>query len=42
MHIQRPQGFGIGRGQTVVGGSWVDSASGDRREIFDPNDESIR
>jgi lactaldehyde dehydrogenase/glycolaldehyde dehydrogenase len=42
LHIQRPQDFGIGRDQIFVGGSWVDAASGDRREIFDPKDESIR
>ena len=40
MLIQRPQDFGIGRGQIFVGGSWVDSAGSDRREIFDPKDES--
>ncbi|HEY4250729.1 MAG TPA: aldehyde dehydrogenase family protein [Roseomonas sp.] len=40
MNVQTPQDFGIGRGQIFVGGSWVDSASRDRREIFNPADES--
>ena len=40
MLIQTPKDFGIGRGQIFVGGSWVDSASTDRREIFNPKDES--
>ncbi len=40
MLIQTPKDFGIGRGQIFVGGSWVDSASADRREIFNPKDET--
>ncbi len=40
MLIQTPTDFGIGRGQIFVGGSWVDSASTDRREIFNPKDET--
>lgn len=40
MHIRKPQDFGIQRGQIFVGGAWVDSASTDRRGIFNPKDES--
>ena len=40
MLIQTPKDFGIGRGQIFVGGSWADSASADRREIFNPKDET--
>ncbi len=40
MLIQKPKDFGIGRGQIFVGGSWVDSASADRREILNPTDET--
>ncbi|HVY14712.1 MAG TPA: aldehyde dehydrogenase family protein [Rhodopila sp.] len=38
--IQTPKDFGIGRGQIFVGGSWVESASTDRRDILNPKDES--
>jgi lactaldehyde dehydrogenase/glycolaldehyde dehydrogenase len=40
MTIAMPKDFGIGRGQIFVGGSWVESASKDRREILNPKDES--
>src|ERR1700727_280251 len=40
MLIQTPKDFGIGRGQIFVGGAWADSASADRREIFNPKDET--
>ena len=40
MTIQTIKDFGIGAGQLLIGGRWVDSAGKDRREIFNPKDGS--
>jgi lactaldehyde dehydrogenase/glycolaldehyde dehydrogenase len=41
MTIHTIKDFGIGAGQILVGGRWVDAAGKDRREIRNPKDGSI-
>jgi lactaldehyde dehydrogenase/glycolaldehyde dehydrogenase len=41
MTIPALRDFGIGHGQIFVGGGWVDSATAERREIFNPANETL-
>src|SRR5271163_4061143 len=40
MTVHSIRNFGIGRGQILIGGRWVDAVSRDRREIQNPKDET--